>query len=98
MLNSIFTLLLRDFKLLSIRNKGVSFAKSQVLKLETLGKYLMQMENNNGPRTEPCGAPHEILCFLDGVLLIETNYFLLVKQFLIIFREFPLTQYFFIIC
>ena len=55
----------------------------------------MQMENNNGPRTEPCGAPHEILCFLDGVLLIETNYFLLVKQFLIIFREFPLTQYFF---
>ena len=39
--NSMFTLKLRDFRLVSVRNKVVSSAKSQVSKLEALCKLLM---------------------------------------------------------
>ena len=34
--------------------------KKKVRNLDTFGKLLIQIKNNNGPKNDPCGIPQEI--------------------------------------
>ena len=50
----------------------VSSAKSTILLslLINVGKSLMEIRKNRGPRIEPCGKPHLIIFHLEELLLL----------------------------
>ena len=77
--NSELTLLIRAIKFSSDRSSAVSSAKSRVSKFDAFGRSLTCVENNNGPKVEPCGTPHAILFCSEETLLTLTTCFLLVK-------------------
>ena len=53
----------------------VSSTKSKgCVNLEALGRSLMYSRKNKGPKMEPWGTPHFILCFEEEASLNCTNY------------------------
>ena len=44
-----------------------------------LGRSLMYIKNNNGPRTEPCGTQEVIFLISDDSPFIKTYCFLLIR-------------------
>ena len=61
-------------------NKLVSSANRMgVNKLEAFGRSLMYNINKRGPRTEPCGTPHEIDLVTDVVSFKKTYCLRLVR-------------------
>ena len=46
---------------------------------DTLGRSLMQIKKNSGPKTEPCGTPQVTVLEIDLELFIVTNCCLFVR-------------------
>ena len=51
----------------------MSSANSRVSKFDAFGRSLTCMENNNGPKVEPCGTPHAVLFCSEKTLLKLTE-------------------------
>ena len=48
--------------------------------LETVGRSLMKIRNNNGPRTEPCGTPHVISKISEETPFTNVSYTEILKR------------------
>ena len=74
LISSLFTLMFRVSILLSLMIKAVSSAKSRTRNDEACTMSLIYIENNVGPRIEPCGTgtPNLISFNEDFTLLVNT--------------------------
>ena len=73
-----------------------SVKRVNLKKLEHFGKSLINIENKNGPRMEPCGTPQLIVCISDDLPFSKTHCLLYVKYDSNHFKAIPLAPNFFI--